>query len=75
MQAKSFRAFLLVLKKPFHSHYFIGLSGKRAVFAAASRRERKESKMIQVQNLSKTFYVARREAGLKQAFSTFFRRE
>ena len=31
--------------------------------------------MIQVQNLSKTFYVARREAGLKQAFHAFFRRE
>ena len=31
--------------------------------------------MIQVQNLSKTFYVARREAGLKQAFHSFFRRE
>ncbi len=31
--------------------------------------------MIQVQNLSKTFYVARREAGLKQAVGAFFHRE
>lgn len=31
--------------------------------------------MIQVQNLSKTFYVARRDAGLKQAARSFFYRE
>lgn len=31
--------------------------------------------MIKVQNLSKTFYVTRRDAGLKQAAGAFFRRE